>query len=170
MSDKGGWRGESYGMPEDPRAKSPIPELRILQWVVPVAKSQQRGDIEVTILSIEAYDDGFVLNVRTEYVRPPTFGTPELALTIADDRGAVYRARPPGGFGGGSLARLQWRGAYFFAPALDEHAGQLRIEAPEFQWLGHDEAARQMVVAETHPGPWVFPVDLSTLPRAPARA
>jgi hypothetical protein len=168
MGEEGGWRRERFQMHADPTPPSPIPQLRTLQWVMPIAMSQQHGKVEVTILSVEAYDDGFVVNVRTDYPLVAALGRRmgEMPLTVADDIGGQYRARRPGGFGGGGPERMQWRAAYFFVPSLDARAGRLRLEAPEWQWLAAEEGSQQLKVVDAQPGPWVFSLDLAALPRA----
>lgn len=158
-------RGHSYRVPEQERPQGPIPELRVLQWVAPVAQAQRRGDIEVSILSIEAYDDGFVLNVRIDHASSTVPRMPELRLAITDDAGAHYHARQPGGFGGGGHARMQWRSVYFFSPALGRNVQELRIEAPELRWFAHDDATQQLVPTEPISSLWVFSLDLGALPR-----
>jgi hypothetical protein len=107
--------------------------LPTLQAVVAVGQTQQLAGLEVALLSIDVYDDGFVANtvVRSTLQEPDEIGVAyaELPLEASDDRGGHYVGRV-----GGSGSSDGWRGQYRFTPALDPAARELRLEAAECHW------------------------------------
>jgi hypothetical protein len=151
----------------DPRPGGRLPLLGVLRWVAGVGQIQRRPGLEVIVLSLEAYDDGFVVNVRIWYERPRVRGVPELWLVATDEAGRRYQAGRPRRVRDGGRTDHRWRAAYTFAPALVETAEQLSLEAADLYWMQYDARRRRMAVAELHPGPWAFSVALAALRKAP---
>ena len=136
------------------------PALRELRRVIPVAQSQRVGDLAVTVLSLESYDDGFIVNLRIlsdsepsaqQFVRP--------TLNVGDDAGLRYQVWPGGGYGQGA----QWRLSFHCVPALPDSetapAPNLRLELPEIRWFESREVSRAPR-EESRLGPWSFTIAL----------
>ena len=130
----------------------PEPRLRALLRVIPINQSIVSGDTEVALISVESYDDGFVLTARfiTETSDPLDRAVarhPELKPEANDDLGRGYEGRQQGGGGGGGGPRIyNWRSNHRFQPALDHRARALRVTIPELRWRhfhpeGRDPAA-----------------------------
>jgi hypothetical protein len=137
------------------------PGLRSLERVIPVVTSQTRGRTELTVVSIESYDDGFVVNyiVRggPSPLRPKPdraiFHVPHLWWEGSDDASVSYEALPRGS---GGNAR-EFRGSTCFAPRLNPAASVLHLRVQEVQWLAH--FPREKSSLET--GPWQFDITLT---------
>ncbi|MPZ49707.1 MAG: hypothetical protein GEU75_10520 [Dehalococcoidia bacterium] len=136
-------------------------EAKVLQGVVAIGETRQADGAEVSMLSLERYDDGFILHYRllTDEPAPrPPVGPPHmplvptLLLNVKDDLGNEYRGGP-GGWGGSDR---QWRGEARLTPPLAEEASRLEVRVEEIQWLSHSPSQRSRV----QPGPWVFDVRL----------
>lgn len=144
-----------------------IMEARVLERVVPIAQTKTQGSTELTLLSLEVYDDGFILHYQLRAleeereVRPGVMifpGHPEVIFEIRDDLGNEYKGFP-GGAGG---SHKQWRGEHRFTPRIDQKARTLHLRVEEVQWLAHGAGQRSRI----QPGPWEFAV---SLPRSRVR-
>jgi ClpA/ClpB-like protein len=131
------------------------PALHTLLDVLPIVQTQQADRIEITLLSLERYDDGFVVNLRLattdERVRLG-YGFLVPPAEASDDRGGHYKGRS---CGGGQIRR-QERLSLAFQPALDAASRELRLDLPRISWpmvgVGQQE--------EQGAGPWTFTVTL----------
>ena len=160
------WR--SFGVRRATERRPPPPALRELVDVIPVGRSARRGEVTLTLLSVERYGDGFVALFRLlqEHTAPdPALiaapPMPELRLQVIDDRSGAYDAWPHGGGGGGGHGLLDWRLGYVFAPAPDPGVRELRLTAAEIAWRRFDQEHSDLVDAGTTPGPWTFVVPLA---------
>jgi hypothetical protein len=115
------------------------PALRELARVMPVGQNwppphagQQKWSpgFEITLLSLESYADGFILNCRLLFPdEAPTY-EPNIAWEVNDDQGGSYETRS---CGSGRLQR-QWRLSYSCSPALDPAARELRVGLGGLNW------------------------------------
>lgn len=137
----------------------PPPALRQLLRVIPAGQSQLHGGTEVTLLSLEVYAEGNLLNLRVvsppERVdNPPVHWHPQLALKAVDDRGNQYSDWWPGG---GTGDGRQTRSSYLFTPSLDPAAKELTVEVLEVVWR---QFGREKYHEEVQKGPLTFTVIL----------
>lgn len=133
-----------------PDHRPPPPALRTLVRVLPVARTETRDGLAVTLLALERYDNGFVLQCVLQTGDRAT-GMPDPHPVVADDCGNRYTAW--GGGGGGSGAHQgEWRCAFNCVPALDPAARAVTVAIPDLPFLTGDDATR--------PGPWTFTVPL----------
>jgi hypothetical protein len=142
-----------YGSMPGPAGK---PTLRELRRVLPVAQTERAAGVEVTVLSLETYADGFLVNLRLL----PLEGEPSaarylpiLAVEANDDRGGRYEGEARGV---PWADRRQWRLSYAFQPALDPTAQSLNLRFPQAQWLSSLGQG-----SETLTGPWAFTIALA---------
>jgi hypothetical protein len=87
-----------------------------LRRVIPIAATAHVGGTVLTFLSLEEYDDGFLLNGSLQ--RPTLLDPPyraEATLNVADSRGTKYEARSAMGHGD----EAEWRFTLHFIPPLD---------------------------------------------------
>ena len=140
--------GRSRSVEECAPAPQP-PTLRGSAQFVPVAKTELYAGTAITLVGIELYADGFLVDFR---VAPVDGGLrePRLVITCHNDRGRRYRAWRHGSSGnaGGSH---RWLLSYSFAPALHPGARELRVEVMKLR--SPDGERRQF-------GPWLFTVPL----------
>lgn len=139
---------------------------REVQRVIPVAQTQQQGEVEITMLAIEVYADGCVLTTSLRVV-PGTPGIPErfahmeFMVTMADDRGGSYAGQVDAMRTQSGPDFWQGRAECAVTPALAPNARELRIEIPELRWRRQEtteNGVTQMVPGEITPGPWRFTV------------
>jgi Clp amino terminal domain, pathogenicity island component len=127
--------------------------------VIPIAQLQRHNECEITLLSLEAYSDGFVLNGRLrcdggEDVYP--FTAPD--FRVSDDRGGTYIQ----GAGGPALQHFdRWRFSYLFTPPFDPLARQLSMAVDDLAWLSYDEVHSRRIVGRVAHGPWSFTIPLA---------
>lgn len=151
--------GASGGVP----IPQPGPQPRELLDVLGVGVSQIHGPTTVTLLSLERYREGFILQFRLlrERHHPRKFFMPQMDLSIVDGRATRYTVWSQGGGGGGGPdGVLEYRYAYAGTPALPQEAGEITIEAPEVRWQRHDDKDGRLVFAEADAGPWRFVIAL----------
>jgi len=134
---------------------------KVLERVVSVAQTRTQGETELTIISVDLYDDGFILNYRLRApVEPMGLGfgmislgsTGEILFKVADDRGAKYHGMPGAGSGSGEY----WRGDFTFTPRVNPQARELTIRVEEFEWMVRDPRQKSQLQL----GPWEFRVPL----------
>jgi hypothetical protein len=141
------------------RVPGPPPTLRELQRVLPIGQTQAHDGTAVTLFSLEAYAEGFLVNGRivretTATPGPKPIPLPEPAFNATDSTGRRYDAWRTGGRGDGH----EWRFAYLFAPALDPSTTELRLVVTEMRWRRFGEGEPPPV--EVEPGAWTFTVTL----------
>ena len=145
--------------------RRPLPELRDLLGVVPIAQRQRRDGVEVLALALERYANGFIVTLQLQGIGGAPFerGFPTLPLEATDDRGGQYRGIDHGGSGGGG-ERWAWRTTRLFTPALDPTARELRLEAAALHFQGYSPGWRRLGPsggsAVIVPGPWGVTVPL----------
>ena len=139
-----------------------------LERVIPVAQTQTSGDTEVTLLSVEVYNGGLVLNYRIRSVeaknamrvallrqrvpnRWPEVGVPHVRWEATDDQGKPYESIR--GDSGGSAD--DYGGSTAFLPKPSKKAKRLTVSAPTVQWVGSGSDTRP-----EGPGPWRFEIPL----------
>ena len=143
------------------------PTLRELVRVIPVAKSETRGMVQVTVISLDAYADGSLLRLRVRLEgdkRFPDQGPlgPQLPLRVTDNLDTNYAIRPSRS-AWRSESKLEYSLEYIVLPALTEAARSLTLEIPEIQFLRFRPEQRIFVsrdIAEAWPGPWIFDITL----------
>ena len=114
-----------------------------LEAIIPVAEQRVTDDVTITVMTLERYADGFLINIRLDWVG--SLGPlPELAWRARDDQGSVYTCMGGcGGSGGGprpdpetdlQLPRPNsWRMHCSFGPGIDGSAAQLVLELEKFR-------------------------------------
>jgi hypothetical protein len=138
-------------------------QARVLERVLGIGRSQTRADTELTLLSLEMYDDGFILNYRVRgtdlgewaglaFIFAPPI--PNAPFAATDDKGARYIGMPWGGSGGPGG---DWRGDVHFTPKVTEGAKELVIRVEQVHWSGFGQSQKSRVEL----GPWEFVVPLT---------
>lgn len=150
------------------------PPFGTLVAVVPVVQGQRRGALEMTIVSLERWDNCWAAHVELQD-DPPALRTewlsPLVELDALDDRGGRYRAGFGGGYSGGRRdGGQQSRFLVPFAPALDPAAGGVRLTGRLRLYRHEAGPAPGRAAAWEDPDPWVFHVSLAGMPVVPGAA
>jgi len=138
-----------------------IPLKRVLLRVVPAVQTQTVGDTQLTVVSLELYDDAFVAHVRlrdlAERRSDNPFltirGWPQLSFDGSDDTGQNYNGYQ--GAGGGSDSEFRFE--IVFTPAVADDARALTLVASEVRWTAHMAGQR----SRAEPGSWQFEIALT---------
>lgn len=159
VTESGGWRmaGSAMRFEESPSARRGFPpEMSELTRVVAIGQSQTVGATEITLLSLEIYDAGAILNGRIRR-RPASeeFRFPRPTIALTDEQGTSYAVWPGGGYGNSHDQHLSWS----FSPP--PRAPSLRVEIPELQWQAVDRASNRLVPGPAETGPWAFAIPIS---------
>ena len=145
-------------------------EAQSLQRVIGAGQAVRHGQTEVTLVSLELYEQGFVVifNLR-DWGRGSTrdaslsdsdlFRAAMFDATAVDDQGNVYGGFP--GSGGGNSG--QWRQVQHFTPEVATARGHLHVSIKEIQWIAQGASAR----STTEPGPWEFDISLELFDEPP---
>ncbi len=139
-------------------ARGPIARHEQLVRVIAVGQTQMSNGSEVSVLSLDLYDDGVRMNYR---IRDTIEQTERLALGFlqfdwkaVDDVGTNYISRPLDG--GGSDKEL--RGAHSFSPALPQAATRLELSLAAIPRRDPTGARADPIL---QPGPWRFEIPLT---------
>jgi hypothetical protein len=158
-----------------PNRTGATPQLHRLVRVVPVAQTRDLEGGSLIITSLELYAEGFLLHtqLRTDtrpapspgapgtWQRVQDFRSPQLLFEATDDRGGTYGCWVGGGYGGGAApGQMLWRQDYYFAPAPDPAAGELRLSVPALEWVSYGTGQPRPTVAATQSIGWTFVVSL----------
>lgn len=142
---------------------SPL-EMSNLRRVIPIAQTQGRDEVLITLLALEVYANGCVLTSLLRIAPGTTgiqerFGHPSFTPVMTDDLGNSYA-------GATRAVRMQsgsdfWEGRAecICLPMLDPRARELHIEIPELAWdraEWSEQGLTGYVPGETTPGPWQF--------------
>ena len=153
-------------------------KLDRLDSIMPIAHHQQAGEIDVTLLAIESYADGFLASVRlSQDWQPPNPLPPEdqmehplmlrgapLLSNVTDDLGNSYRCHMRMGAGGaGGHTGISCQFNYCFVPALAAGATKLAfeltiVERPRYG----DDGEPTWNADDVHGGPWRLHFQLET--------
>lgn len=139
------------------------PALEDLVRVIPVAQTQRCNGVAVTILSVELYTDGFLVNARvlsqSSAASPPSppwrFLRP--AFEAEDDRGNQFTGRP---YFGSLGAGRKMRYLYCFTPQFDRSAHELWLRCTDLRWREPGCSGDQEVAL----GPCTFSIPLGDRP------
>jgi hypothetical protein len=134
------------------------PRLYALRRVRPIAQTQSQQGLEVTLLSLEEYAEGFLVNglLRREGAAEAIV-FPEIALAATDNQGHGYASWPVAGTGSPN----QWRFAYGLAPPLDASARQVAVEVTVQRVRHLEPGGRELVVNRVDLGPFSFTIPLA---------
>ena len=121
-------------------------DRRVPIRIIEVIDTAKHGGTELTLISLETYEDAFAANFHLHFGSPSEdslgFGaTPHFQSAASDDQGGSYESSR--GSGGGGEAN--WRLTQNFTPNLADSACHLyvSIEQIEIQWMrGGPGAAR----------------------------
>ncbi len=127
--------------------------------VIGVAQRVQAGETNITLLSLERYVSGFILNFRlgAKNGSPPVPGPgffpkfPQFDVVVTDNRGNSYQGHA--GSGGGSVG--EWRSERRYSPAPASAATSLKVTISEIRWMSGPGGA-----PSPEKGPWEFSVTL----------
>lgn len=130
--------------------------------VIGIGQSREVGSTTVSVLSLERYADGFVVQLRLlrRYPSPDVAQLTVMPDLAVDDLGNRYEPMPHGGAGGGGRGISQWRHAFRFAPALAPEARTLLLFVLHIAWRRFDPDSPDPVEVERQDGPWEFAVAL----------
>jgi hypothetical protein len=153
VTNRARWSGKPGTTP--PRVESP-PPLGELVRVIPIEQTQSASGIDITLLSLELYHEGFVLlglqsakygewSRENIWNAHPTF-------SVIDDRGNAYRWWRGSDNPKEGIYRFEDR----FAPGLHPEARELTITLTEMRTTFFKEH-RHVVDS----GPWIFSVALT---------
>jgi hypothetical protein len=136
-------------------------EAKELERIVPMMQAQIHGATEIELISLECYDDGFILNYRTRIVEEAlsegvvlVSPFPLLAFDVEDDHGRSYNHAS--GMGAGGHSGGYYRGLASFTPRLPADASHLSIHVPSVRW----DAIMPSHKSRSDLGPWEFEVEL----------
>lgn len=144
------------------------PHLATLRRVIPLGQAVRLEDATLMALSVELYEEGFVVHTRLSMDEEPDqspdpFGFPsehtfpELeGIGVRDDRGHRYRIEPGGGGGGGR----EWRFEHRSGEPLDPEARELVLELSGIGWRTFPRGRGEPRVDRVSAGPWRFTVPL----------
>lgn len=131
-----------------------------------MGEQAESDGVHLCLLSLELYDDGFLLNWRSQLKSTeervgfgrigPRDTSGGLAVNVTDDRGNTYRPWPYGS--GGSAYDFRWHIA--LAPAVDPLARLLRIEVPGLRLTRFAADAVSEATEGPSTGPWSFEIKL----------
>ena len=138
-------------------------ELQPLERAIGVAQTVRHGETEVTFVSLELYEAGFVANfilrdlgrgssLDAALTDSELFRAAMFDAKAADDQGNVYS----GFLGRGGGRAGQWRLAQHFTPGMAATLKRLHVSIDEIQWIAQGASAR----SSTETGPWEFEVSL----------
>jgi hypothetical protein len=132
-----------------------------LERVVPIAETKTCGKTELTLISLELYEDGFSLGyLARELEQPPpmssaTWMFPRMLTPLfsaRDDRGSTYSAGFSGAGGGqGGVSR----GGVRFTPSVDPTIKKLTLRVEQLAWMAHGGGPSRI-----DEGRWEFEVAL----------
>ena len=150
--------------------RPPGVEGQQLPRTIDVNQNVQHIGTEVTLVTLELLDGGFVTNFMLAgwgpgsnplaslpvpgFIRSPTF-----YANAVDDQGKIYQAFPGSGGGGRGL----WKYALRFSPGPASADGHLHVTIEEIQWMPNGAAVRSLI----EPGPWEFDISLELLDEPP---
>lgn len=133
-------------------------ELGGLRQVVPIALAETRGDVTVTLISLEVYDQGSILTLalRSERgfplaeFRGPRGPEPQLEVADPERHHDVNIQEASGG-------QRDWRFRYQLSSMVCQRAQKLRVHIPQITLQLIRGPAQS---TERLPGPWEFMVDI----------
>jgi hypothetical protein len=134
-------------------------EGKILR-VVPVILTRDQEGVEITIVSLELYDNGFLINYRLR--DPNQVGLvlgrratliPILTFDVQNDLGQTYYGFP-------SAATVgppgDWRGIARLGSAIEQGVRELRVRVTEIEWRSWHPEQKNV----TQQGLWEFQIRL----------
>ncbi len=138
-----------------------------LRHLIPVVITQEREGVEVTLLCVELYDSGFIINYRLRLVGEGRISQsqpilPLLSFSIRDSLGHTYTA----GYDGTTGPLGDWRGSERVGPAISPEVEELTVVVTEIQWLSF-APKQETQQLQFQGGPWEFRVPLRPLAPTP---
>ena len=138
----------------------PPPQPRTLIGVVGVGSTETVGGVDLTLLSLERYEEGFVvlfrlLRRRGRFAR--SYPMPSLAISLSPAGSSPYRVLMKYG-GGGGADEIEYRLSYAIVPAPPRDARAVVVEVSEIVWERHQEGRTE--IESRDPGAWRFSVTL----------
>lgn len=142
----------SPDVPRPPIPRGPRPELGDLRTVIAIAQTQAAAEIDVTLFSLESYENGFIVlgqhSAKYGEIGQENIWHAMPVLTARDDLGNEYQWWPVGS----SRTRFSCQ----FSPAVHAGAAALTLTVTRFHWVFHTEQRVQV-----DDGPWIFTVSLA---------
>lgn len=139
-----------------PESPQPLLELRDLVGVVPIGRTERAEGATLTLLSLERYEDGFLVRGNVFWNEEPetreaVWHIERVEVVATDDLGTQYHGRSYGGGGGAA----SWRFDHAFSPTADPAAAEIRLTIPALL------SYRATNDERTDVGPWTFVVPLA---------
>lgn len=143
--------------------------------IVAIGETRAADDIDITLLSLECYHDGFAALVLAESSaaapvvstawppEPPRLLRSTLVVTdVRTDTGQRYTCRPRAGHGGGRPdGRIEVRSVFACAPALDGHARSLTLTVEQVEHVSYTlDGAAAWNESQVLGGPWSLTFNL----------
>lgn len=147
-----------HGEPQGAAGSRPLRlDRHVPRRVVPVIDTAKKGETELTLMSLELYEEGFAANFHLQVGRPSDSsrgfgGMPHFQAQATDDQGASNESWPGRGGGGDG----HWRLTQNFTPNLVASARHLHVSIDEIQWIRGGPGDRSAIDS----GPWAFDVPL----------
>jgi hypothetical protein len=134
----------------------PPTQPRVLIDVIGVGRTETAGGVNLTLLSVERYQEGHIalfrlLRARGRFERD--YPSPSLELAVTPERTVPYRFWMMGG-GGGGVRELEFRLSYAIVPAPPSDASETVFEVREISWKRYGAGTYKVVSVDT--GPWRF--------------
>lgn len=133
----------------------------ILRRVVPVVQTQTIRDTQITLVSLDIYDECFVAHVRVRILdddddptRSVFQGMPDIDWHVSDDTGREYSTSFGGGGGNGDESRYE----FTVAPAIADDVHRLDFIINQLEWRTFPFMPQFASKKKIEPGPWRFEV------------
>ncbi len=150
------------------------PFVHRLLRVIPLAQTYRKGAFELTVVSLEVYEDSCLMplwvqavpkDVDIKFIQPQT----HLTVQIRDDLGTVYVGESGPRTGGIGAGYYYQRAEYRFSPTLNPAAQALHVDVPELRWEYFEQDHRNPIVPGKRlwgdvDATWSFTVLLGTKP------
>jgi hypothetical protein len=133
-----------------------------LRRVIPVAQTQTMGDTQVTLASLDVYDECFVTRFlirrlesqEKDPVQGMFHGMPSMDWHITDNTGRMYRTSFDGGGGGSDDYHYEMT----VSPGLEKDVNRLDFVINEIEWNTMPFMPQAFSRKKIEPGPWRFEV------------
>ncbi|HVP05865.1 MAG TPA: hypothetical protein VMT90_09340 [Dehalococcoidia bacterium] len=135
----------------------------ILKRVIPVAQTQTIGDTQITLVSLDLYDECFDAHIRLRTLgigqADPVqrHGMPNMEWEVTDDAGRQYATS----FNGGGGSSDEYRYDMTVAPGITDDVQRLDFVINQIEWSTFPFLPNFGRRTITEPGPWRFEVSVN---------
>ena len=137
---------------------APPPQPRELIEVIGLGRTETVSGVALTLLSLEHYREGDILNfrLRRERGRDRDFPSPELVIRVGPATApATPRFSMMHGGGGGGMKEIEHRYSFGVSPGMPDGARDWVVEVSRIEWV-RPRRSPTRVVQSVDEGPWRF--------------